>query len=192
MRVFRSSSSVCMCAKSLQVCPTLSDPLDCSLPRSSVHGIFSRQGHWSRLPFLLQGIFLAQGSNPHVLTFPALAGRPLPLVPPGKPLFQGRSPLIVIAWGPGPRQFPALPYPEVSELSVLPYFYLHSGSKAPGGNRVCCPFPRGLKLYIIGEEGLHRTLPYSGAYSPPTGLHHQESLSLVSFFFLNLSHQYPV
>ena len=92
--------------------------------------------------FLLQAIFLTQQLNPHVLTFPALAGRFLPLVPPGKPLFQCRSPLIVIAWDPGPRQFPALPYPEVSELSVLPYFYLYSVSKAPGGNRVCCPFPR--------------------------------------------------
>ena len=31
-----------------------------------------------------------------------------------------------------------------------------------------------------------------GAYSLPTGLQHQESLSLVYCFFLNLSHQYPV
>ena len=28
-----------MCAKSLQSCPTLCDPLDCSLPGSSVQGI---------------------------------------------------------------------------------------------------------------------------------------------------------
>ena len=27
-------------AKSLQSCPTASDPMDCSLPGSSVHGIF--------------------------------------------------------------------------------------------------------------------------------------------------------
>ena len=27
-------------AKSLQLCPTPSDPMDCSLPGSSVHGIF--------------------------------------------------------------------------------------------------------------------------------------------------------
>ena len=32
----------CMCAKSLQLCPTLCDRMDCSLPASSVHG-FSRQ-----------------------------------------------------------------------------------------------------------------------------------------------------
>ena len=29
-----------------QSCPTLSDPMDCSLPGSSVHGIF-RQEYWS-------------------------------------------------------------------------------------------------------------------------------------------------
>ena len=28
-----------MCAKSLQSCPTLGDPMDCSPPGSSVHGI---------------------------------------------------------------------------------------------------------------------------------------------------------
>ena len=36
--------------KSLQSCPTLCDPMDCSLPGSSVPG-FSRQEHWSGLPF---------------------------------------------------------------------------------------------------------------------------------------------
>ena len=28
-----------MCAKSLQLCPTLCSPMDCSRPGSSVHGI---------------------------------------------------------------------------------------------------------------------------------------------------------
>ena len=32
-----------------QSCPTLSDPMDCSLPSSSVHG-FSRQEYWSGVP----------------------------------------------------------------------------------------------------------------------------------------------
>ena len=31
--------SPCMCAKLLQSCPTLFDPMDCSPPSSSVHGI---------------------------------------------------------------------------------------------------------------------------------------------------------
>ena len=30
---------VCVCVKSLQLCLTLCDPMDCSLPGSSVHGI---------------------------------------------------------------------------------------------------------------------------------------------------------
>ena len=33
-------STAAAAAKSLQSCPTLSDPMDCSLPGSSVHGIF--------------------------------------------------------------------------------------------------------------------------------------------------------
>ena len=31
-------------AKSLQSCQTLSDPMDCSLPGSSAHGIFQARG----------------------------------------------------------------------------------------------------------------------------------------------------
>ena len=33
----------------VQSCPTLSNPMDCSLPGSSVHG-FSRQEYWSGVP----------------------------------------------------------------------------------------------------------------------------------------------
>ena len=33
----------------VQSCPILSDPMDCSLLGSSVHG-FSRQGYWSGVP----------------------------------------------------------------------------------------------------------------------------------------------
>ena len=43
-------------------CPTLCSPMDytCQAPPSMG---FSRQGYWSGLPFLLQGIFPTQGSN---------------------------------------------------------------------------------------------------------------------------------
>ena len=46
----------CMKAKSenevAQSCPTLSDPLDCSLPGSSVHGIFqARVLEWGAIAF---------------------------------------------------------------------------------------------------------------------------------------------
>ena len=33
-----------------QSCPTLCNPMDCSLPGSSIHGIL-QQGYWSGLPF---------------------------------------------------------------------------------------------------------------------------------------------
>ena len=37
--VASSLLGACMCAKALQSCLTLCDPMDCSLPGSSVHGI---------------------------------------------------------------------------------------------------------------------------------------------------------
>ena len=55
-----------MCVKSLQLCLTLCDPMECSLPGSSVHGIL--QEHWSGLPCSHQGIFLTQRSNQGLLS----------------------------------------------------------------------------------------------------------------------------
>ena len=50
-----------------QLCPTLWDPMDCSLPDSSVHGISqARILEWVAI-FLLQGIFPTQGSNQRLL-----------------------------------------------------------------------------------------------------------------------------
>ena len=50
-----------------QLCPTLCDPMDCSPPGSSVHGIFqARILEWVA-NFLLQGTFLTQGLNPSLL-----------------------------------------------------------------------------------------------------------------------------
>ena len=51
-----------------QSCPTLCNPMDCSLPGSSVHG-----GKNTRVGchFLLQGIFPTQGSNLHLLLWQA-------------------------------------------------------------------------------------------------------------------------
>ena len=41
----------CVCAKSLQLCLTLWDPMDCSLPGSSVHGILqARKLEWVAVP----------------------------------------------------------------------------------------------------------------------------------------------
>ena len=50
-----------------QSCPTLCDPVDCSPPGSSVHGILqARILAWVAIA-LLQGIFPTQGSNPYLL-----------------------------------------------------------------------------------------------------------------------------
>ena len=57
----------CVHAKMLQLCLTLFDPTDCSLPGSSVHGILqARLLEWVAISFS-RGSSLTQGSNPHLL-----------------------------------------------------------------------------------------------------------------------------
>ena len=64
----------CVRAKLLQSCLTLWDPVHCSQPGSSVHGILrARISAWIAYAFL-QGIFPTQGLNPR-LSSPALAGK---------------------------------------------------------------------------------------------------------------------
>ena len=56
-----------MHAKLLQLCPALCDPIDCSLPGSSVHGILqARILEWVTMPFS-RGIFLTEGWKPRLL-----------------------------------------------------------------------------------------------------------------------------
>ena len=57
-------SSACVWAKSLQSCLTLCDPMDRSLPGSSVHGDSPGRNTRAVCHSLLQGIFPTQGSNP--------------------------------------------------------------------------------------------------------------------------------
>ena len=71
---------VCMTAKSLQSCLTLCDPIDCSLPCSSVHGIL-RQEYWSGLPCPPAGNLLDPGIEPWSLMSPHRQVGSLPLVP---------------------------------------------------------------------------------------------------------------
>ena len=51
------------CAKSLQSCLTLCNPVNCNPPGSSVHGIFPGKNTGVGCHFPLQGIFPTQGSN---------------------------------------------------------------------------------------------------------------------------------
>ena len=56
---------VCVCLVT-QSCPISCDPMDCSPPVSSVHGILCKNTGVG-CHFLLQMIFLTQGSNPGLL-----------------------------------------------------------------------------------------------------------------------------
>ena len=67
------SSFPCVHVKSLQSCLTLCDPMHCSLPASSVHGIL-QAGILQGLPFLPPGELPNPGIQPICLKFPALAG----------------------------------------------------------------------------------------------------------------------
>ena len=49
-----------------QLCLALCDPMDCSPPDSSVHGIFWQE-YWSERPFHPLRDFLTRGSNPCLL-----------------------------------------------------------------------------------------------------------------------------
>ena len=81
-----------MHAKSLQSCPTLCDPVDCSLPGSSVHGILLRQEYWNRMLCPPPGDLPYPGTKSISLTYNLhwQAGS-LPLAPPGKPYMQSTS-----------------------------------------------------------------------------------------------------
>ena len=68
----------CMCAKSLQSCPTLWDPMDCSPLRSSGHGIIPAWC-WSGLPFPPPGDLPNPEIKPTSSAAATLAGRFLSL-----------------------------------------------------------------------------------------------------------------
>ena len=86
--------SASMCVKSLQSCPTFCDPMNCSLPGSSVHGIL--QEYWSGLPFPFPGDLSDLGIEP---VAPALQVDSLPLDHWGSPLSVCSTPQLLL-WDP--------------------------------------------------------------------------------------------
>ena len=60
--------------------PTLCDPMDCSLPGFSIHGIY-QQEYWNGLPFSSPGDLPDSGIE---LRSPTLQVDALPSKPPGK------------------------------------------------------------------------------------------------------------
>ena len=65
----------------IKLCPTFFNPMDCSPPGSSVHGI-SQQEYWNGLPFPSPGDLSDPGME---LASSALAGGFLTTEPSGKP-----------------------------------------------------------------------------------------------------------
>ena len=76
---------VCMRAKSLQSCPTQCNPMDFSLPGSSVHGDSPGKNTGVDCHALPQGLFLTQELNMQLLRLLHRQAGYLPPVPPGKP-----------------------------------------------------------------------------------------------------------
>ena len=86
------SEGICVGAKSLQSCSTLCEPVNCSPPGFSVHGILqARMLEWIAMPSS-RGFFETQGSNLHFLHWQAGS---LALAPSGKPY---RGAFAVVQW----------------------------------------------------------------------------------------------
>ena len=83
---FKKATYPTCCAKSLQLCLTLCNPVDCIPPGSSVHGILrARILEWVAMPSS-RGSSDA-GIEPVSLTSPALWVDSLPPAPPWKPTY---------------------------------------------------------------------------------------------------------
>ena len=77
---------MCVCACSVaQLCPTLCNPMDCSLPSSSQSMGFSRQEYCDGLPFSTPGDLPNPGIKPISLASPELMGGFFNTAPLGKP-----------------------------------------------------------------------------------------------------------
>ena len=75
-----------MKVKVAQSCPPLCDPMDCSLPESSVHGILQAKENWSGLHF------------------PSPGDLPYPGIKPGSPALQADSFLCELQGSPRARK----------------------------------------------------------------------------------------
>ena len=87
-----SSACAVLCLVS-QPCPTLCDPVDCSLPSSSVHAYSPSKNNELVCQALLQGIFPTQRSNPGL---PRCRWVFLPTEPPVKPTNTGVGSLSLL------------------------------------------------------------------------------------------------
>ena len=77
--------STCVCAASLQLCPTVCGPMDCSPPASSCPWDSPGKNTGVGCHAILQGIFPTQRLNPSLSSLLHWEGSSLPLAPSGKP-----------------------------------------------------------------------------------------------------------
>ena len=76
---------ICVYVLHIQLCPTLCDPMNCSLPGSSVHGILqARIWEWVAIPFSGRSSQPRDQTHHLLHLLHCLAGS-LPPAPPGKP-----------------------------------------------------------------------------------------------------------
>ena len=108
-----------------QSCPTLCNPIDCSLPGSSVRGDSPGKNTGVGCYSFLQGIFPTQGWN---LGLPALQANSLPSQPSGKLLFVGEASSIKPTW----------PFSEacVALRTLLPFSIHHEGFREEDSRHV--------------------------------------------------------
>ena len=66
-QIYKHTYFINVCAKSLQSCPALCNPMDCSPPGSSVHGDSPDKSTGVGCHALFQEIFPIQGSTPRLL-----------------------------------------------------------------------------------------------------------------------------
>ena len=102
-----------------QSCPILCDPMDCSLPGSSVHGILqARLLEWIAMPF-------SRGSSrPGRSGSPTLQADSLPSELPGKPIFTYAMPTISDASGREPSAIAG----DKRHMGLIP-----GSGRSPGG-----------------------------------------------------------
>ena len=94
----------CICAKSLQSCLTLCDPMDCNPPGSFVHGTLqARILEWVAVPSS-RGIFPTQGMKPHLLSLLLWQAGSLPLASCGKPLYREYTRAMWGSWNVAPER----------------------------------------------------------------------------------------
>ena len=68
MTIYSLAAAAAAAAKSLQSYPILSDPMDCSLPGSSVHGIFqARVLEWGAVAFSEVASVMSNSLRPYGL-----------------------------------------------------------------------------------------------------------------------------